>query len=80
MNEQTEQVADEEVFLKNININNISNTITEPSYGDSTINVTYSKNEKLLDNCENQLSVNSSNYDSSPKQIQSQSSVNFLSF
>ena len=73
MNEQTEQEVDEEVFFKNTNMNNISDTITEPSYGDSTINVTYSKIEKLLDNCENQLAVNSSNYDSSPKQIQSQS-------
>ena len=73
MYEQIEQEVDEEVFFKNTNMNNISDTITEQSYGDSTISVTYSNIEKLLDNCENQVSVNSSNCDPSPKQTQSQS-------
>ena len=48
-------------------------TIIEHRDGDSTINVTYSFTEKSLDNYENKMSVNSSNYDSSLKQTQSQS-------
>ena len=52
-------------------MNEQTDTITEHCDGDSTINVTYSNIEKILENCENKASVNSSNYDSSPKQTQS---------